>query len=281
MIKFDDRPTETTKLTPLIGNQYFLPRNVVNSIELDLNDFSDIECSVQGPDWELLKANNIIPFHIENLAPSLNMQIMFWISHWENGPPIGDITMLQSNTNKFTFSHLPNGRIWINMWYAGNTAGKWFDGQIISTGITSDRWRILITSTGLGGEPAISEIEMRDAVSGNDQCVGGVATQSSYIPNNSTTTFLGINCFDDSNITYWESSPVDITFGGSWVEYNFGVAIPVLEVTIRSRIGQNSNQAPQDFEVQYYDYITLSWISVLTVTGEPAWVSNEKRIYPI
>jgi len=141
-------------------------------------------------------------------------------------------------------------------------------------------WRLSINEGrgGAGAQVGLSELEMRESIGGSDSTApGGSASASSEY------TALGsvvANAVDNSNSTYWltESAPtIPITF-----EYDFPSAVQIVEVALRSigsGIYNGDSTAIKSFDLQYFNITTGSWITVLSVTGEPAWSAGETRVY--
>jgi len=133
-------------------------------------------------------------------------------------------------------------------------------------------WRVLGYSFGANGDGSAATIEFRAEVGGADQAGSGVADQSSFW----SSSYNGEKCFDGDPSTLWAAA--GSTGGGSWVSYDFGTPVVVLEVLLQARSGTWANQCFQEGEIQYSDDNT-TWLSAIPIPLQSAWASSEIRVF--
>ena len=114
-------------------------------------------------------------------------------------------------------------------------------------------WRINITATG-GGFATARSIKMYDA-GGSSLCSGGTATASSHNDAGQDAP----SAFDSSDATEWYSLSAT-----SWIRYQF--ASPVDVATVWYMWGENPNEGPTAFTVQYSDDGS-SWTTAASFSG--------------
>lgn len=122
---------------------------------------------------------------------------------------------------------------------------------------------------------AISEIQLREVLSGSDIAGGGTAFTSS--------TSGGLNvaaaAFDDNIDTFYSSG------SGAALPQTIGYELPlaraVVQYTVRSSdTAARRLRAPRDWTLQYsVDGVT--WFTAHTVTGQTAWGDREERTFTV
>ena len=165
----------------------------------------------------------------------------------------------------------------VSTYKAGSIRFLVFDMKTIGAGgvVVSQKWRVFISSVGSNGDAAIAEIEMRDSLGGADLCSGGTPSASSQF----SGSFSSAKAFDNSTGSIWAATAGDVGSSGAWVEYQFPTAVSIVQIAITARSGSFSDQAPKDFDLEYWD--GAAWVSVLSVTGGAVWSSLEQRVYDV
>jgi len=137
----------------------------------------------------------------------------------------------------------------------------------------SSRWRIYISDVGSNGYPSLAEVEMRSGIGGADIAIGGAVSASS-----NWGADYPANAFDDNLTTFWAGG-VPVTTSASWLEYTFASSVAIREISLSARNDTWSDQAPRDFELQYWD--GTAWLAAISRLAEPAWGVGEQRIYSV
>jgi len=106
-------------------------------------------------------------------------------------------------------------------------------------------WRVLMNRTNANGRAALKKLEMRALVGGVDQCIGGTPITSGT---SSGTTAAA--AFDANAATEWQSE-ISSSEGFSWIGYDFGGVIDVLEITLT--LGANSSMLSSAAYLSYSD----------------------------
>lgn len=112
-------------------------------------------------------------------------------------------------------------------------------------------WRVLLSAVNGNSRAAVVELQMRGSVGGANLCSGGTALASGV-----TSGLVAANAFDGSTATEWNS---EITGGTPWLGYDFGSAVDVQEVSIRS----NANSSMQSaWGLLQWSTDTASWVTL-------------------
>lgn len=136
-------------------------------------------------------------------------------------------------------------------------------------------WRLNITAA--NNHCSIGELEMASSAGGVNQCVGGVALESSHYPNGSGYTFDGSNAFDgifNGAHNCWASY---YSYGGA-LGYSFAEPILIAEVRICPRT--EGTQSPRDFTIESSDD-GITWAVEATYTGQTSWTFNALTAYAV
>jgi hypothetical protein len=142
--------------------------------------------------------------------------------------------------------------------------------------VSATQWRLFVTEI---VQPDsfwinLANIEMMEVVAGPNVVAGGTATASSEHSGGTAAA----NAFDGNISNVWSS--LSGQGGPQWVAYEFPDPVAIVEITIRAGDSiARRNRAPEDFEIQYFDTDTSTWVTVASYTGEPAWGTSEMRIY--
>jgi len=138
--------------------------------------------------------------------------------------------------------------------------------------VVTPQWRILCIDGQNTSFFGIAEIQMRSSIGGADQ-----STTGQTIFGTERLNFEATLAFDDSPSTEWSADrtePADTL----WLGQDFGSSTDIVEVVLTARNDGFENQCPQQFDVQSSpDGVT--WTTVWSVTGEPAWASGETRVF--
>lgn len=117
-------------------------------------------------------------------------------------------------------------------------------------------WRVLLSAANSNGRAAVVELQMRGSVSGATLCTGGTILASG-----TSSGLVAANAFDGNTATEWNS---EITGGIPWLGYDFGTAVSVVEISIRS----NPNASMQSLWglLQWSDN-AVNWVTLAPSLG--------------
>lgn len=134
-------------------------------------------------------------------------------------------------------------------------------------------WRIYITAAIGTPHLDISEIEMRTAFGGADQCSGGVAIKS-----NETAGFEASKAFDNTTATTWYISQASFPLP-QWIGYDFGLGVTkdIKQVALTC---WNAVEMVKTFDIQWSDD-AVSWTTYYSVVNETGWTTGETRNFPL
>jgi hypothetical protein len=136
---------------------------------------------------------------------------------------------------------------------------------------SSTKWRIYITSTNGSAVTGIAEVEMRASIGGANLCSGGTPSASSAYP--AGGPYEAAQAFDSNAATFWDSR-YDVP---QWIEYDFASTQSIAEILIKAPPSGNVNDAPKDFQLQYWD--GSAWIINLMVPSQTGWTAGEVRTF--
>lgn len=139
----------------------------------------------------------------------------------------------------------------------------------------STQWRVYITqNNGNSSYTGIAELEMAEEEGGPNLYIGGTAIfRNQQLNNPARKAFDGIK--SDNGWMTAQNQPRP-----TWIGYQFRSEVQIREFRIWFN-GRGGNEAPRDFELQYYDDNTSEWVSVdgASYTGETGWTAYEERVY--
>jgi len=133
-------------------------------------------------------------------------------------------------------------------------------------------WRIYIATTYANIHAGLSEIEMRGAAAGPDLTGSGTAISIGDY----SGSFLNSNAFDDNTSSDWVSP--NGAGDGSWIGYDFGSDVEILEVDILPR-SSATTQGPKDFAVQSSSD-GISWTGLKGYTAT-TWGSGVSQTFTV
>jgi hypothetical protein len=132
-------------------------------------------------------------------------------------------------------------------------------------------WRIYIIAATGATHLDISEIQMRTAIAGADQCTGGTAIYSAE-----TVGFEASKAFDDSTATTWYINTASNPFP-QYVGYDFGAGNDKDIVEVALTCWQAAEMA-RDFLIQYSDDAS-DWVTLYSLRDETGWSPGETRAF--
>jgi hypothetical protein len=145
---------------------------------------------------------------------------------------------------------------------------------------TARYWRLVILTqadAGTFGATAIAEIQLRDSIGGTNLVGGGTASASSSTGGSETPD----KAFDGNNSTQWAVfKPRWGLNADTWIQYDFGSAVTVAEVAIRSRSDTAPEQTPQTVLVRSSDDGS-TWTDRALFVAETLWSLGETRTVAI
>lgn len=137
-------------------------------------------------------------------------------------------------------------------------------------------WRVQAKSVQSGTNFGFAEVQMRIVSGGADQTAPQTAPSAIVLASSqfNTTDHKKENAFDDDNATWWATATGAHIDG--WIGYDFGTAVEIVEVTLRSRADTGFFQsalvfiiAGSDDGVTWTDYkrhTTTTWTAGLERT---------------
>lgn len=154
---------------------------------------------------------------------------------------------------------------------------NWVEQEIrkfhISTGNEIDRWRLNISAN--AGHPdwlSVANIEMRAAVGGADQCVGGT-------PFGFTSSQNAALAFDDIASTAWAPT---ITTRAGQIGYLFMSTVDVVEYTIQANNNAgNTSYSPSAWTLEYSKDGGQSWMVADTRSSINSWSASEVKTFTV
>ncbi len=181
-----------------------------------------------------------------------------------------------TDPGSFTVDYSDNGSAWTTAWTCNGIDGSQQDPNLISfpnptcTSGGKVLWRLSITDVqDQTSRPQLSEMELRDAVSGADKTIS-----SNNIWDNGYFGDAPNQLFDNNTGTIWTG----LTPRVGKVYYEFQGSCDVKELMLRASTA--TGQAPRDFTLAY-SADGIAWTTALTKTSEPSWTTGETRTYTI
>jgi F5/8 type C domain len=126
----------------------------------------------------------------------------------------------------------------------------------------------------LWADTAVSagEVEMRGTPSGSDLATGGTATASSDF----SGSFNAPKAFDNSFTTLWSAASSRVA---AWLQYDFGSAVSLAEVTLRSRHDSLATGTARRASIRYADSTSGPWTTAWAPPAQGAWSLSETRTF--
>jgi hypothetical protein len=140
-------------------------------------------------------------------------------------------------------------------------------------------WRcVFLTAPRAGtfGSLSLARLEFRDAVGGTNLATGGTASASANNPGETPA-----NAFDGNNATVWSAPKAAYSLNANtWLKYDFGSAVEVAEVAIRSRADTAPQQTPCVVLVQS-STDDSTWTDRALWVADSAWSLAQWRTFAV
>lgn len=145
-----------------------------------------------------------------------------------------------------------------------------------SEGVAFQHYRIFMTATQSGSYYQMSEVELLDENGQDILDSSTVADQSTFYA--SAASYGAAKLLDNDTETKWTSSGNSNT--QEWVSFSLTQPRVISAVTITAYSSSELGRQPKNFIIQG-SHDNSEWITLTTVTYDPAWSAYEKREYPI
>jgi len=136
-------------------------------------------------------------------------------------------------------------------------------------------WRWLATEAGSFDGGALAEIEFLPAIDGADTTSPADAAARASA---GSEAFGGTaeQAYDDTGSTMWAGASGAIAAGTAWLRWDYAAPVSLRALTIRARGGNDGDQVPVGFDLQYSDD-GVAWTTLWSVSGQPQFAAGEKR----
>lgn len=141
---------------------------------------------------------------------------------------------------------------------------------------TSRLYRLFVSERqgGDAGPVSVATLSLRTAIGGAQAAsVLGTGMAAVNTPQGGTTEYRGSNAFDSDGATYATTAGLNDS-----INFYFYAPTILAEYAITPRSGF-LNQAPKSWSFQALDESTMTWVSLDTRAGEPAFTTGEVRAY--
>lgn len=132
-------------------------------------------------------------------------------------------------------------------------------------------WRLLFSLSNDATYLEVGEAAFRATSGGTNQASGGTPSASTEY----SGSYTAAKAFDSSTSTNWSTTAG--TTVGSWLKYDFGSAVTVLQIAITTPTSGPST-APKTWDVQYSDD-NSSWTTAWSVTNQTGWRTAQTRVF--
>lgn len=135
-------------------------------------------------------------------------------------------------------------------------------------------WRVRALTVQSGSNFALSEIELRATSGGADLTGSGTAISGG---NFNVGTNPPSNCYDNNTATWWAGPTNGVT--DSWVGYDFGSDVEVLEAVLTARNDTAFGQAPTNFAIECSaDNVTWTNVKGYVTSG---WTTGSSQTFAV
>jgi hypothetical protein len=181
-----------------------------------------------------------------------------------------------TNLNEFDIQWSDDGSTWTTAWSVSKPTGWTAGTTYVFTkpdAVASRYWRVRgFTAVGSGAE-YVSEMEMRSAIGGADQCSGGTAIARGWF-----STYVPANAFDNNFSTFYIGNAVGSE--SAWLGYDFGSGVTksILQVsyTTEPAGGGSYNNSPSSGVVESSPD-KISWLPRIPFSGL-TWTSGSTNL---
>ncbi len=144
--------------------------------------------------------------------------------------------------------------------------------------VSARYWRLNGTVAGTYNGGALSEIEFyAPSPAGIDAATGGTPISGSELAG--TTDDKAFDGIRDS-ASYWAGVSGAVAAGTSWIGYDFGSPVPLIQFELTARSGVNSNQMWDGWNLDYSSD-GVGWTTLQGYSDTASWAGLERRMYQV